>query len=39
MKINWDIKNPVRQGWFKRVFGHKPAPLHMSNHYKKEHFK
>lgn len=42
MNIDYNWGSPPKTNrvtaWFKRVFGHKPVPLHMSNHYVKEHF-
>jgi hypothetical protein len=44
MRINWsNWGQPIKQPrsvmtWFKRVFAHKPVPLHMSSHYRRESF-
>lgn len=42
MNIDYNWGSPPKTNrvtaWFKRVFGHKPVPLHMSNHYRRESF-
>lgn len=42
MNIDYNWGEPPKANrvtaWFKRVFGHKPVPLHCSNHYRRDSF-
>lgn len=43
MKVDYNWGNPPKVHrsvikWFKRAFAHRPVPLHMSSHYRRESF-